>query len=203
MKNINKTVSTFIDVSHLEYQTYDFFHRKIICSSGLAQQVLGYTEQEFVKLSSNFYEALIHPADLDSIKKTVDKITNSSQGEIIENTSRFKKSDGSFIWIYTRKTVLERDQKGKPSIICTIAEDITEIIILESQLKEKIKQIKDISWKNSHLLRGPVATIIGLVNLIEEKEITSERNIQVFSYVKQTIEKLDSVIHEINEDAKR
>ena len=202
MKNTNKTISTFIDVSHLEYQMYDFFHRKIICSSGLAQNVLGYTEQEFVKLSNNFYETLIHPDDLDTMKKTVDIIINSSQGEIIENTCRFKKSDGSFIWVYTRKTVLERDSNGNPSIICTIAEDITEIIILENKLKEKIKQLNDISWKNSHLLRGPVATIIGLVNLIKESEITSQHNIQIFSYVKQAIEKLDLVIHEINEDAK-
>ncbi|MBK9014367.1 MAG: PAS domain-containing protein [Saprospiraceae bacterium] len=202
MKKISKTISTFIGLSHLEYQTYDFFHRKIICSSGLAQKVLGYTEQEFVKLSNNFYETLIHPDDLDAINETVDKIINSSQGEIIENTSRFKKSDGSYIWVYTRKTVIERDSKGNPTIICTVAEDITEFIVLNEQLKARIKQLNEVSWKNSHLLRAPVAIIIGLVDLIEEKEITSQHNIQVFSYLKQAVEKLDAVIHEINETAK-
>jgi len=75
------------------------------------------------------------------------------------------------------------------------------LIALEHQLEEKIKQLMDISWKNSHLLRGPVATIIGLVNVIEETQITSPHNLQIFSYMKQTIEKLDLVIHSINEDS--
>ncbi len=202
MKKMDKTLATFIDISHLEYQTYDLLHRKLICSSGFAEKVLGYTKKEFEKLSNNFYQALIHPDDIDRRKEEVEKIINSRLGEVIENTSRFKKSDDSYIWVHTRKTVLERDKKGTPLTICTVAEDITEIIFLENELKEKIKQLYNISWKNSHLLRAPVSTIIGLVNLIEEKEITSQHNIQIFKYVKQTIEKLDMVIHEINEDAK-
>lgn len=200
MKNIKKTISTFIDVSHIDYHTYDLFQQKIICSSGLAQKVLGYTEQEFEELSKNFCEKLIHPDDLEEKKVAIDKIINSPEGEIIENTSRFRKSDGSYICVYTRKAVIERDSKGNPSVICSIAEDITETRMLEDQLKEKIKQLNHISWKNSHLLRGPVTTIIGLVSLIKEEEITSEHNIKIFSYVKQTIDKLDLVIQEINDD---
>jgi PAS domain S-box-containing protein len=200
MRNINRTLSTFIEVSHLEYQVYDFSQQKIIWSSGLGQEVLGYSEQEFFKLSHNFYEALIHPDDLPNIKWMMDKIINSSDGEIIESTSRYKKSDGSYIWVYDRKTIFERGAKGIPSIICTVAEDITGVIKLKNQLKEKIKKVNEISWKNAHLLRGPVATLIGLVSLIDEKDITSEHNKKVFSYVKQTVEKLDLAVLEINGD---
>lgn len=203
MRNLKKTISTFIDISHIEYQTYDVVHGKMTCSSGLAHKVLGYTEQEMVKLSHNFYESLIHPDDLGASKKTIEKIIKSSSGEIIENTSRFKKSDGSYLWIYTRQSVVERDKNGNPLTIITIAEDITEFIKLENQLKDKIEQLYVISWKNSHLLRDPVASIIGLVNSIEEKEISSQHNLQVFKYMKQTLEKLDLVIHQINEDANK
>jgi len=51
-------------------------------------------------------------------------------------------------------------------------------------------------------LRNPVASIIGLINLIEEKNITSEHNLEVFGYLKQTIGKLDEIIRDINDSAR-
>jgi hypothetical protein len=53
------------------------------------------------------------------------------------------------------------------------------------------------------LLRGPVASIIGLIDLFEEKDIISSHNLQIFNFLKQAIEKLDVVIHEINDISNR
>ena len=60
--------------------------------------------------------------------------------------------------------VVERDEKGYPSTITTVAEDITDMIDLQDQLREKIRLLESISYKNSHMLRSPVASIIGLIN---------------------------------------
>lgn len=199
MSNEKDFLKSLIEVSHIEFQSYDFHRHEIIFSSGLGQRVLGYSKDEYYNLSRNFYENLIHPDDWQKMQETIDKLIHSSTGEIVEMTARYRRSDGIYIWIYTRKMVVKRNKTGNPCTITTVAEDITELTLLQDQLREKIQQLESISYKNSHQLRSPVASIIGLINLIEEKDITSTHNMQIFNFLKQAIEKLDSVIHEIND----
>jgi hypothetical protein len=82
-------------------------------------------------------------------------------------------------------------------------EDITNLVELQGQLEEKVEQLEAVSFKNSHLLRGPVASIIGLVDLIEDHGIAGDHNRKILSYLKDTISKLDMVIHEINNIAQQ
>ena len=96
----------------------------------------------------------------------------------------------------------ETDEDGNPCTFVTVAEDISNLVKLQNELSLKAHQLELISWKNSHMVRGPIASIIGLVNLIEE-EITSPHNRQVFEYIKQVLEKLNSVIREIITEADR
>jgi signal transduction histidine kinase len=98
--------------------------------------------------------------------------------------------------------VLDKYEARGHYTIIREAEDVTRLVELQDQLREKVQQLQTISYKNSHLLRSPVASIIGLVNMVEEQGITSDHNLQVFNFLKQAIEKLDDVIHEINEIAK-
>lgn len=89
--------------------------------------------------------------------------------------------------------------------ICTIireAEDVTVLIDLQEQLKQKIEQLKLISFKTSHLLRSPVASIAGLIDLIEERGIIGGHNKQILHYLKEAITRLDNIIREINDAAK-
>ncbi len=199
MQSDSDKLRSIIEVSHVEFQSYDVQRHQLICSSGLAQKILGYTKEEYFKLSRDFYKDLVHPDDLQKVHNNIDKLIHSAKGEIVENTARYRRSDGNYIWLYTRKIISEWDEKGNPSTITTVAEDITDVLQLQDQLREKVEQLEAISYKNSHLVRSPVASIIGLVNLIEEKDITSEHNMQIFHFLKQAIEKLDSVIHEIND----
>jgi signal transduction histidine kinase len=117
----------------------------------------------------------------------------------VETTARFKRSNGDYLWIYTRKMVYQRDADNKPSVIITVAENITEMVDILEQLKEKTSRLKLISWKNSHELRAPVANIIALLDLIEEEHIVNTHNLEVFTYLKATIAKLDRVILEMND----
>jgi len=198
-----KFLKSLIEVSHVEFQSYDFQRHQILFSSGVGERILGYSKKEFYEFSHNFFEDLIYPDDLPTMREAIDKIIHSSKDEVIEMTARYRRADGNYVWLYTRKLVSKRDKNGYPLKITTIAEDVTETVLLQDQLKEKIDQLTTISYKNSHLLRSPVASIIGLINLFEKKDITSTHNLQIFHYLKQAIEKLDAVIHEINDIANK
>jgi signal transduction histidine kinase len=118
-------------------------------------------------------------------------------------TVRLLRHDGNYIWAYSRQMLLEQKSGKETKTIIREVEDVTYIVELEAQLKEKVEKLQHISYQNSHLLRSPVASIIGLVDIIEDHGIVGDHNLQIFGYLKKTIEKLDQVIHEINDIANK
>lgn len=74
-------------------------------------------------------------------------------------------------------------------------QDITTQKLNEIEICNQNEQLKKIAWQQSHEVRKPVSTILGLINLIESKkenDITLE-----LEYLKQAATELDNVIHEI------
>jgi PAS domain S-box-containing protein len=201
MKLGPKFLHSLFEVAHVEFQAYDLSNHKVVFSSGVARQLLGYTEQEYADLSAGFYQTIIHPDDAPIVQQTIEKVLQSKDGEVVDMTVRLRKVDGAYIWLYSRQMIYERKHHDQTLTIIREVEDVTQLVELQNSLKEKFKQLNTISYKNSHLLRSPVASIIGLVGLIEEHEITSEHNRQVLTFLKETIIKLDSMIHEINDIA--
>lgn len=201
MSEGTKLLHSVFEVTHVEFQTYDLFKHKLIFSSGLAHQLLGYSEDEYRALSDDFYKKIVHPDDFQKVQQTIDEIIKSKSGDVIEMTVRLRHIEGYYIWVYSRQMIYERNNADH---ICTIireVEDVTKLIELENELEQKVEQLKVVSFKNSHLLRSPVASIIGLVDLVEEHGITSEHNRQILNFLKEAITKLDNVIHEINDAA--
>ncbi len=202
MKPGIKFLHSLFEVTHVEFQTYDITNHKLLFSSGLAHQLLGYSEEEYNNLSHDFYRDIIHPDDYKKVEQTIEKLKRSKSGDVIEMTIRLLKSNGIYIWVYSRQMIYERMDKNNICTIIRVAEDITRLIELQNALKEKVEQLETISFKNSHLLRSPVASIIGLVDLIEEHGISGDHNRQILHFLKDAITKLDGVIHEINDVAR-
>jgi PAS domain S-box-containing protein len=198
----NKFLKSVFEVTHLEFQEYDLSQNTLVFSSGMNHRLLGYTEEEYRNLSTDFYRKIIHPDDFKKAQAALDELIHSKKGEVIELTIRARKKDGAYIWLYSRQMIYERVPGNK---ICTIireSEDVTRLVEAEQQLAKKVELLKEISYKNSHLVRSPVASIIGLVGLIEEHGINGEHNRQIFQFLKEAITKLDEVIHEINDAAR-
>lgn len=197
-----KFLNSVFEVAHVEFQTYDLLNHKLLFSSGLASKLLGYTEEEYHGLSNDFYKNIIHPDDCAKVKQGIDEITRAKMGDVIEMTVRVRKHDSDYIWLFSRQMIYERNDHDHVFIIIRETEDVTKLIELQDDLEAKVEQLKLISYKNSHLLRSPAASIIGLVDLIEDHGISGEHNRQIMHFLKEAITKLDSVIHEINNDAR-
>jgi len=197
----SKFIHSILEVSHVEFQTYDLCAQKVLFSSGIASKLLGYSDKEYAAISSDFYKSIVHPDDIATVEKAINEIINSTKGKVIEMTLRGRKSDGDYIWLYSRQMIYERNPRRKVLTMIREVEDVTTLIELKTELEEKVERLKAVSFKNSHFLRAPVATIIGLVNLIEEQGVSGAHTQQIIAYLKETIIKLDEVVHQINEDA--
>lgn len=102
------------------------------------QEILGIP---FWKIKDNLTESMdtwmdrIHPEDKISVQEGMDKIINGEL-DVFENKHRERCVDGEYIWIYSRGTVIERDENGVVTRIAGASSDITEQVVMENNLKK-------------------------------------------------------------------
>lgn len=70
------------------------------------------------------------------------------------------------------------------------------------EIEDQNKKLKDIAWLQSHKVRGQVATILGLSQLIDENKVDDDTSIEALKGIKHAAETLDSVVKDINEKTK-
>ncbi len=67
------------------------------------------------------------------------------------------------------------------------------------ELKNSLDKLQEHQWELSHKIRGPIATIRGLLLLIENDKINSEDNAVILQKLKESTSALDVVIAELSE----
>jgi light-regulated signal transduction histidine kinase (bacteriophytochrome) len=65
------------------------------------------------------------------------------------------------------------------------------------QLEHQNKQLAEYAFINAHLLRAPVCTIMGLVNLMKYSDLSSE-DIVIISKLSRSVKTLDEIVKKIN-----
>jgi len=73
--------------------------------------------------------------------------------------------------------------------------DISEQKQKEKQIEKQNEQLWNISWIQSHLTRQPIATILGLIHILDKTSLT-EDNREIIRMLEEEIGKLDAVIRD-------
>lgn len=74
----------------------------------------------------------------------------------------------------------------------------TALIVSQRKLEQRNRRLEEIAWIQSHKLRKPVATILGLVQLINFNEPNAGENAKTLGHIKTAGEELDKIIAEID-----
>jgi signal transduction histidine kinase len=83
-----------------------------------------------------------------------------------------------------------KNEAGVPVGLYGVMQDVTENRILEQNLKAINKDLETFIYKASHDLRGPLASISGLINVFR-KELNSTSDRQFLGMIEPAIQKLD------------
>lgn len=191
-------IKSLYRASHVAFGSVDMLNEEILYSSGHVEKMLGYSSEELAGQTANNFESLVHPEDVALNQQARQNLINSKEGEVIEYILRVRKSDGSYLHMLIRDIVFERNEEKIPTKYSTIIQDVTMMAELESELARKVEALGEISYKNSHQLRAPVANIIGLVDLLKRDNFKTEYNEKIVRHLEETVKKLDQIIHEIN-----
>ncbi|WOK09377.1 PAS domain S-box protein [Imperialibacter roseus] len=75
--------------------------------------------------------------------------------------------------------------------------DITERTLQLKAIEEQNKRLSEIAWMQSHVVRAPVARIMGLIELISSAHSKEEDKAQLLEYVDLSAKQLDGIIRDI------
>jgi len=123
-------------------------------------------------------------------------------GEISKFEKEFHVNDFHAIIHFTIYPIWEH---GQVIGLSCFTVDVTEKKKIERQLKkmtddliQRNKDLEQFSYIVSHNLRGPVANILGLSNIVKCAELDKAEKDKVQSYLFQAVEKLDEIVRDLN-----
>jgi PAS domain S-box-containing protein len=191
-----------IRVTQSSLNIYDFLGKRLVFSTGHILEKMDYSRDEFYKLSENYFSELIHPDDRQNISEHVRKIIYAKPGQTHSTIFRLADKKGNYHTILLKDSVFRTTEDGFPLRIVGSAVDITQYQELKKKMEESIQFLESLSYKNSHALRGPVASVLGLVHIIKD-QINSKEDLQeVLVLLERTVLKMDDVIRNFDSEIK-
>lgn len=180
-------------LSPLPKWVYNAETLKILDANEAAIAHYGFSHQEFLQMSIEDIRINQEPMFLD--REITHKLKNKTSF-IAKDIQRHKKKNGDIIFVETKSKALKfHDQNA----VVITANDITfRKRYLETIEKQNIK-LKEIAWIQSHIVRAPLARLMGLMHLIENRHdqyLPIDSN-ELNQLILATANELDGIIKEI------
>jgi PAS domain S-box-containing protein len=90
------------------------------------------------------------------------------------------------------------DETGTPYKHIAVLNDITERHKMLKDLEKQNKQLLEIAWSQSHLVRAPLSKIMGLASAIQNGIVEEEKLSEFLHYMQESALELDKVIRHIS-----
>lgn len=160
--------------------------------SSSSYNLLGYNPDDL--LGKSAYDFL-HPEDAEQIKEGLKEFISNGLG-IYTASYRYRKKDGSYIWIESTNKLAFIDHTNQFLGIISISRDISERKAFQSRLEEKIKELDTFIYRSSHDLKGPLASLQGLLN-VAKTEIHDDKAIKYFKLIEKSVLNLDTILMDL------
>ena len=82
-------------------------------------------------------------------------------------------------------------------IVYEIVHDITERNQFYAAVSDQNKLLKDIAWMQSHVVRAPLARILGLIDLLEDEDFKELSQTEIVALISESAHELDGIIRTI------
>lgn len=105
------------------------------------------------------------------------------------------KKNGEEFWMHIAIAPVA-DSHGVSTHFISIGRDVTERVKNVAAIREQNRKLRDIAWVQSHDVRGPLARIKGLVNLLSINS-HSENDTELIGYLRVSSNEMDDVLRKI------
>ncbi|RFZ84887.1 PAS domain S-box protein [Mucilaginibacter terrenus] len=172
-------------------------NQNIVTWSETLYNIYGLNKQTF-KATFEGYLDLLHRDDRERVYNLITSVLHTQKDSVFEE--RIVRPNGEIRYLKSWGKV-QTDEQGNPLKMIGACLDITEAKLAEEQLKVQInaietqhKHLQDISWIQSHVVRAPLARILGLIELFKNYNADELDKTDLLDKIATSARELDSVI---------
>ncbi|MGB0429045.1 MAG: PAS domain S-box protein [Bacteroidia bacterium] len=153
-------------------------------------QVTGFSKEELLGKNVNVLKSENQDQSVfENLWKTI------TQGEVWKGEIKNIDKQGQEFWIDMQVVPL-KNESGKTVKFMSISRDITRRKMAEFELKNNTQKLKAIAWANSHTIRKPLSSILGIAELIKLNNGQIDK--KTLLYLNMASNELDNVLRDIN-----
>lgn len=191
IKESEQRYSDLFQLSPNPLIVFDQETKNIIGVNKSAVEVYQYSMEEFLDIKVKNLQVNSNDKEKFDIRiKSLDKEYRS----IYKKIACHKKKNGEVLYVMIKKNSFI--YKGKEAVILSV-EDLTKEIIFIFSIQQKNKKLREIAWTQSHIVRAPVARIMGLIDLLRNDSSLCENNKDLIEMILSSSKELDGVIRDI------
>ncbi|WP_051408446.1 PAS domain S-box protein [Sediminibacterium sp. C3] len=190
LSEAKKRYSELFHLSPLPMWVYDIETLEFLDVNEAAEKHYGYTKEEFKKITLRD----IRPKqDLPAFEKQLE-LARKTPRDFMSGVFRHIKKDGEIIDVDVQSNYIL--YKGRHARVILV-NDITDRLEYISAIETKNKELQDIAWLQSHVMRAPVAKIMGIIHLLQRLDLDEVEKSILLNDLNACASELDQVIHDI------
>lgn len=197
VNRIRESQQRYSDLFHLSPQpmwVFDFETLRFLDVNEAALHNYGYTREEFLRMTIR--ELRTDDASLDTDEDLRGDF-DLAGGNLLFHTKHQRKN-GELIYVEVRSSRLVVDQREARLVLAT---DVTERHAYISAIEKQNQKLRDIAWVQSHVVRAPLARLLGIVQMVQDDGEASPQTMKLLKLITDSAKELDSVIHDVAKKA--
>jgi PAS domain S-box-containing protein len=171
---------------------WDIKNDKVVWGDGF-QTLFGYDLEVY---DNYLWSKNIHPEDRGQVLHDLNTTIEDPTKQYFIAQFRFLKANRDIAFVQ-HKGVFIRDSKGVAIRAYAAMIDLTESLERMNQIELQDKALKEISWTQSHVVRAPLANLLGFIYLLEENIETGLSDKEIIDHIGASAKRLDEIIRDI------
>ena len=191
LEESERNYSSLFALSPLPMWVFDVKTLRFLDVNQAAIENYGYSNEEFLNMT---IQDIRPPEDLSRLQQVL-----NSKSPFHETVQRgiFKhiKKNGDLIQVDIQSNLIQ--YKGKPAKVI-IANDMTERYAYVNAIEEQNTKFKEIAFLQSHVVRAPLARIMGIASMLGNGETFADEREKLLEFMLIAANELDEVIKDIS-----
>ncbi|OYU96261.1 MAG: hypothetical protein CFE21_07590 [Bacteroidetes bacterium B1(2017)] len=196
LKNSDRHLNNIVEGIGAGTWEWDILTDEVNRSGEIFEIILGkYFKDK--KLPNGFWKSLIFEEDLHRVLESNRATLENPEVHFWEEEFRIKIFDGQYIWIRERGYIF-RDENGKAIQAIGATQNINERKNYIQAIEDQNTKLREIAWMQSHVVRAPLARMMGIVELVKTGSLTQDEFLEFIPHFMSSAEELDSIIRDIS-----
>ena len=157
------------------------------------REIFGY---DTVVTDTRFWANNVHPDDKEKVLDQLRQSLADGNNNRYYASYRFLRANGTIAFVQHRGVFI-RNEFGRVIRAVGAMVDVTELSESVLRITQQNERLREIAWIQSHVVRAPLATLMGLVDLMRIRKEEGIDEQTLIADIEATARKLDEVIHTI------